>query len=86
MSLCGGQSEFKKEATILKRLVKKFGSQEVEYMLKGAHALGWTSLRGLSGPEGIGRQWALQKYWASVNRKAQPLPDSVKDVLRKMLV
>lgn len=63
MRLCGSQDVFRKEAAILKRLVRQFGPAEVERMIVGAQLLGWTSLRSLGSKDGLGRRWALTKFW-----------------------
>ena len=63
VNLCGGQEQFRKQANILRRLVKMYGLHDVEVMVRGAALLGWKDLRGLYSKEGIGRRWAQTAYW-----------------------
>jgi hypothetical protein len=58
-----GRENLPRNGSITKRLVKKFGVQEAEYMIRGAALLGWKDLRGLYSKEGIGRRWALTAWW-----------------------
>ena len=81
VQLCGSQDAFRKEANILKRLVKQFGSSEAERMLAGARLLGWTSLRSLGSKDGLGRRWALAKFWEQENKAPDRLA-SVAQVLK----
>jgi hypothetical protein len=73
VTLCGSQEGFRKESNILKRLVKQFGASDVERMLVGAQLLGWTSLRSLGSKDGLGRRWALTKFWDSEKRQPKRL-------------
>ena len=59
----------KKEANILKRLVTRYGTEEVERMMAGAKLLGWRSLLGLNSADGLGRRMALAKFWESENKR-----------------
>lgn len=79
--LLGSQEAFRREARILKRLVERFGVEEVERMIVGARLLNWTSLKSLGSEEGLGRRWALTRYWQSENRKPDVLR-SVAQVLK----
>ena len=81
VQIVGSQDAFRKEANILKRLVKQFGASEAERMLAGARLLGWRSLRSLGSKDGLGRRWALARYWQSENRKPDRLA-SVAQVLK----
>lgn len=65
----GSQEAFKKEANILKRLVTRYGTEEVERMMAGAKLLGWRSLLGLNSADGLGRRMALAKFWESENKR-----------------
>ena len=69
VQLCGGQQNFRKEAAVLKRLVTRFGTEDVERMMAGAKLLGWRSLLGLNSADGLGRRMALSKFWESENKK-----------------
>lgn len=83
VKLCGSQAAFRKEAVILKRLVQRFGAEEVERMLRGALHLGWNSLRGLYGPEGLGRRWALEAFWQREKRKDWEPPEALRAIFAK---
>jgi len=85
VKLCGGQEQFRKQANILRRLVKMYGPHDVEVMVKGAAQLGWKDLRGLYSKEGIGRRWAASAFWNSQKRAPGRLPESVRTVLKGML-
>ena len=86
--LCGkavaltGQTAFQHEARILQRLVRQFGPEETERMLEGARLLRWTTLRSLGSAEGLGRRWALERYWQETNRAPSRLA-SLGDVLQR---
>ena len=84
VQLCGSQDAFRKEANVLKRLVKQFGSSEAERMLAGARLLGWTSLRSLGSKDGLGRRWALAKFWEQENHTPTKLPERVRAILRSL--
>lgn len=81
VALCGSQDAFRKEARILQRLVKQFGPDEVEHMLAGARLLGWSSLRSLGSKDGLGRRWALAKFWETENHKPAKTPERLKAIL-----
>ena len=84
VQLCGGQEQFRREAAILKRLVKKFGPQDVEYMLKGALHLKWNTLRSLGSAEGLGRRWALEAYYQSEKKRDWRPPYSLRSIFAKL--
>lgn len=73
VALVGSQDAFRKEARILQRLVNQFGPAEVEHMIAGARLLGWTSLRSLGSKDGLGRRWAMAKFWETENRQPDRL-------------
>jgi len=81
VQLCGSQEAFRKEAQILKRLVKRFGYRDVEYMVSGAQILGWHSLRGLGSQSGLGRHWAIAAYWNRQKGTPWTKPERLKKVL-----
>lgn len=81
VALVGSQASFKKEANILKRLVQQYGSDDVERMIVGARLLNWTSLRSLGSKDGLGRRWALTRYWQSENKKPDRL-SQIAEVLK----
>lgn len=83
VELCGSQVAFKREAAILKRLVKKFGAQEVEHMLRGAKYLGWNTLRSLGSAEGLGRRWAVEAYWQREKRRDWKPPEALREIFAK---
>ena len=85
IKLVGSQEAFRKEAAILKRLVKKFGPQETERCLIGAQLMGWTSLRSLGSADGLGRRMASAAYWRHQEKHPAKLPDQLKTILRGML-
>lgn len=84
VALVGSQEAFRKEARILQRLVKQFGPTTVEHMIAGAQLLHWTSLKSLGSADGLGRRWALARYWQEQNRHPAKLPERVKSILWKM--
>lgn len=81
VQLCGSQKAFKGEAAILKRLVERYGPDEVEKMLRGAIKLGWDSLRALGSAEGTGRRMAIQAFWKEGKREAPA--ESARDIFRR---
>ena len=81
VALVGSQETFRKESAILKRLVKQFGPDDVERMLVGAQLLHWNTLRSLGSKDGLGRRWALAKYWESENHKPAKTPERLKAIL-----
>ena len=82
VTLVQGQAAFRLESGILKRLVKKFGAHRVEYMLLGAQALGWSSLRSLGSQDGLGRRIAEAAYWRGMNTRPKDKPlTSIGDIL-----
>jgi hypothetical protein len=85
VTLCGSQAAFRKEAAILKRLVKRHGAEDVETMLKGAQVLGWRTLTSLGSKDGLGRRWATEAYWRAQNeRKKWTPPERLKAILREV--
>ena len=82
VKICGSQEAFKKEAAILKRLVRQYGAGDVEVMLKGAQVLKWRSLTSLGSKEGLGRRWAVEAYWREHNAQRKwKAPERLKSVL-----
>jgi len=82
VALCGSQAKFRVESNVLKRLVKQYGSVDVEHMLIGARSLGWDSLRALGSAEGLGRRMALSRYWQEIKRSPSNL-QSVGNILKE---
>jgi hypothetical protein len=83
VAICGSQEKFRRESNVLRRLVVRFGPSEVEHMLHGAKTLGWNSLIGLGGADGLGRRWALQAHWQA--QKQGPPMRSLGAILRKAM-
>lgn len=83
VEMCGGQPAFRKEAAILKRLVKQFGAPDVERMLRGALHLKWNTLRSLGSAEGIGRRWALEAFWQREKNKSWKPPEALSSIFAK---
>lgn len=77
VKICGGQDAFRKQANVLKRLVKQYGAKDVEIMLKGAQVLGWRDLVSLGSKEGTGRRWATTAYW---HRQKQAPPATLESL------
>jgi hypothetical protein len=73
--ICGSQSAFRREARLLQRLNKKWGPEETATMLKGAKQLGWTSLKGLAGIDGVGRRMAVTACYDAEKRSPVSLHD-----------
>lgn len=80
--LCGSQDAFRKQANILKRLVKQYGAKDVEVMLQGAQVLGWRDLVSLGSKEGTGRRWATSAYWDRQKRAPAETLESVAQTLK----
>lgn len=80
VELCGSQEKFRRESAVLKRLVKQYGSEDVERMLRGAKKLGWTSLLSLGSAEGLGRRMAIQQFWKAAEK--EPVAESVRDIFK----
>ena len=85
VQVVGGQEAFQREARILKRLVKNYGTERVEMMLGGARLLGWRSLRSLGSAEGLGRRMAETAYRHEQQRQNVKLPERVKRILREIV-
>ena len=81
MEICGGLTAFRKEARLL-AFLRRHWPREIEVMLRGAKVLGWRSLKGLAGKDGVGRRWAVEAYWRAQNaeRKVQ-MPTRMKAIL-----
>jgi hypothetical protein len=74
-----------RDASMLKRLVKKFGLEAVSEMVQGAAVLKWRDLRGLYGPEQVGARWAREAWWQEQNRlKRWKAPSTVKQIFREL--
>lgn len=82
VQLCGSQEAFRKQANVLKRLVKQYGAKDVEVMLKGAQVLGWRDLVSLGSKEGTGRRWATSAYWHQQKRAPAETLESVAATLK----
>lgn len=52
-------------------------------MVKGAAFLGWKSLRSLSSKDGLGRRWAMSRYWQERNARTEKIPAIIKQVMRE---
>lgn len=63
-----GREALPQNGSIVKALVRKYGLDDVEVMVRGAKQLGWTGLLGLNAAEGIGRRWAQAAWWAQENQ------------------
>ena len=84
VQLTGSQEKFRKEANVLKRLVRKYGPRDVEYALRGALHLKWTSLLSIGGVESVGWRWALEAGLQSEKRKDWRPPESLRSILAKL--
>jgi hypothetical protein len=88
VELCGGQDVFRRQCTILKRLVKQYGAKEVESMLRGALILKKTepdwNLVSLGSAEGSGRRKAREAYFATFKKGPAKLPEDLKAIMRRM--
>lgn len=82
VELVGSQDAFRRESAILKRLVRQYGGEDVERMIRGAKLLGWNSLKSLGSAEGLGRRMAIQQFWKAGKREAPA--ESVRDIFRRM--
>lgn len=82
VQLCGGQSGFQPQARILARLVKQFGAQDVERMIRGAMALGWRDLKSIGSKDGLGRRWSLERYWQDQKKTPVETLESVAQTLK----
>ena len=80
VQLCGSQDAFRKESAILKRLVRQYGAEDVERMIRGAQALGWKSLRSLGSAEGLGRRMAIQQFWKAGEK--EPVAESLRSIFK----
>jgi hypothetical protein len=76
-------SDPRRNGSVCKQLVKRWGLEETEVLVRGAHLLGWRDLISLNAHEGIGRRWAHAAWFAQQNKQAGPLPDRVKQILRE---
>ena len=74
--------DVKRNGSILKALVRRWGIQETNYMVRGANLLHWPSLYALNAEEGIGRRWAVAAFWDS-QKKGGPSLEAVGQMLRK---
>lgn len=74
--------DVKRNGSILKALLKRWGAIEVEYMVRGAAKLGWKDLRALHSKEDVGRRVALQAFWA--DQKREKAPEALKAIFRRM--
>jgi hypothetical protein len=83
VELCGSQEKFRPHANILKRLVRKWGPEEAEYILRGAIQLGYESLLGLATNEGSGQRKALEAYLKS-GKRTKGMPESIKSIFRRL--
>lgn len=80
VQLCGSQEKFRRESAILKRLVRQYGAEDVERMIRGAQKLGWNSLLSLGSAEGLGRRMAIQQFWKAGDKA--PVANSIRDIFR----
>ena len=73
-----------RNCSIVKVLVKRWGLEETEAMVKGAQLLGWDSLIALNAREGVGRRLARSAYWARENSRKH-VPQSLGQILKRAL-
>jgi hypothetical protein len=78
-------SDPRRNGSVVSQLVKKWGLAETEVLVRGAHLLGWRDLLSLNAQAGIGRRWAHAAWFAAQNKRAAPLPDTVRKTLREMI-
>ena len=79
---------FRRDCSILKALVRRFGVPDTEVMIRGAVLLGWRDLRAVHAATGIGRRWASSAYWEHVNKskgpaRIQQLGDVLNEAMRR---
>ncbi len=77
------QGDVRRNGSVAKALVSKWGLEETEVLVRGAHLLGWKDLIVLNAKEGIGRRWAHAAWFAQQNKQGGPLPDSIKQIMRE---
>jgi hypothetical protein len=70
--------------SIAKALVRRWGLEEASQLVEGAKLLKWRDLRGLQAEGGVGLRWARARYWQENNRRHQPVPEGLREVLRQM--
>lgn len=76
-----------RDASIVKNLWRRFDGREIEAMIRGAHLLGWRTLRGLNSNDGLGRRWAQAAWWQHVNQRPRTrlmVPQPLKEIFREM--
>lgn len=79
-------SDVAKNGSIVKQLIRKWGIDEVEVMVKGAALLKWQDLRAINSADGVGRRWAQAAYWQSQNARghAPKMPERVREILKAL--
>lgn len=82
VALCGSQATFQAQARILRRLVQVYGPVDVERMIAGARELGWHDLKSLGSKDGLGRRWALERYWQTQKGAPKKTLDALGDILQ----
>ena len=70
----------KRNGSILKYLLMKWGAREVEQMLRGAARLGFEDLRPLYSRSGDGRRTALAAYFGE--QKRAKAPESLRSIFK----
>jgi hypothetical protein len=68
-------------SSIVAQLLRKWPLREVEAMVKGAALLGWTHLRSVNSKAGLGRRWAMIRYWDE-QKKPKHVLESLGQVLQ----
>jgi hypothetical protein len=76
-------SDPRRNGSVLKALVQRWGLAETEVLVRGAHLLGWRDLISLNAQAGIGRRWAHAAWFAAQNKRAAPYPARVRQILRE---
>lgn len=68
------QGDLRRNGSVLKALIRKWGLRETEAMIRGAFLLGWKNLVILNAKEGVGRRWATAAYWQYMNHRERSTP------------
>ena len=77
------RGDIKRNGSVAKVIIRRFGMREAECMIRGAHALGWTDLISLNAKEGLARSWARRAFWDRMKKSPGPSLEDVGTMLKK---
>lgn len=77
------KSDVNRNGSMLRNLYRRFREDEVEAMVKGAKLLGWRDLRAIHAKDGLGRRWAMQRFWDGEKRAHPTTLKALGDILHQ---